>query len=208
MNVKRIGSTIKKRRLEAGLSLSELARMSGVDKGNLSRLENGTLGTSLPALERIAKALNLGLAELLNDVGNVSTVISGARKIPLLSWKQAGEPLHVRDLDGAMPEYALFNVAASPETFALRIEDESMSPRLNVGDIIAVDPKRPIRPGAFVIAQIGDAKFLRKYRELGHDKKGRPVFELVPLNTLFAPRRSDLEKIKIIGVAINVLQPL
>jgi len=187
------------------MSLSELARLSEVDKGNLSRLEKGTLGTSLAALERIAKALNLSTADLLNDVGNVSDVTSGARKIPLLSWKNAGES---RNQDGAMPEYVLFNVAASPETFALRIEDESMSPRFQVGDIIAVDPKKSVQPGAYVIAQIGESKFLRKYRELGHDKKGRAIFELVPLNGLFAPRRSDVERIRLIGVAISVLQAL
>lgn len=208
MEDKRIGANIRRIREGLRMSMSELARRSGVNKGNLSRVERGRLGISLEKLHDVALALNLRDASiLLQDESNVAMVPSQAHKLPILSWQQAGSMRVSGPQDGPMQEYALFNITASAETFALRIENDSMSPRLNVGDIIAVDPKKEVTPGCLVVAQVGDSKLLRQYRELGH-QKGKPVFELVPLNPLYAARRSDKEKIKIIGVATHTQQTL
>ena len=48
---------IRTLRQQAGLSLEEMARRIGWDKGRLSKYENSRLGLSLPVIEDIAKAL-------------------------------------------------------------------------------------------------------------------------------------------------------
>jgi len=205
MNLRHIGANIRRRRIEVGLTLPELARIARVDKGNLSKLEQGTLGTSLASLERIAQALRTSTSALIDET-NVSAVTAG-RSIPIISWSEVGEIRGNATRDGAMHEYALFNITASAETFALRIEDDSMMPRFQPGDIVAIDPDRKPSPGSFVVARVGAGKYLRQYRELGADKKG-PIFELIPLNPLYGPRRSDQDRIQLLGVAVSVLHSL
>lgn len=61
-----VGQSIRHLRNQKGLSLRELARRAGVDHSNLGKIERGT-GSSptLDTLEKIAKALNVTLSEML-----------------------------------------------------------------------------------------------------------------------------------------------
>ena len=55
-----LGNTLKQRRLELGLSLSQLADATGLHKSSLSRLESGVVRQpSADSLQRIAAALEL-----------------------------------------------------------------------------------------------------------------------------------------------------
>lgn len=51
------GPAIRKLREAAGLSLSEMARQLGWDKGRLSKYENGHLALAASVIEEIARAL-------------------------------------------------------------------------------------------------------------------------------------------------------
>ena len=64
----RLGRRIREVRHERGWSLAQLAALTGKDKGNLSRIENGRLpNIPLPTLRSIAKALRVSPGSLLND---------------------------------------------------------------------------------------------------------------------------------------------
>ena len=61
-----IGEEIKRRRKEQGLSLTDLARLSGVSKGYLSEIEgNLTARPSAATLFKIASALGASVEELM-----------------------------------------------------------------------------------------------------------------------------------------------
>jgi DNA-binding XRE family transcriptional regulator len=45
-------------RLEANLTQAEMAKLTGIDQGNISKLENGRLNPSFEMLEKLAKPLN------------------------------------------------------------------------------------------------------------------------------------------------------
>lgn len=45
-------------RLEADLTQAEMAKLTGIDQGNISKLENGRLNPSFEMLEKLAKPLN------------------------------------------------------------------------------------------------------------------------------------------------------
>ena len=63
-----VGDEIKRRRAEQELSLSDLARLSGVSKGYLSELEaNVAPRPSAATLFKIAAALGTSMGELLGD---------------------------------------------------------------------------------------------------------------------------------------------
>jgi transcriptional regulator with XRE-family HTH domain len=61
----RVGAVLQAQRAAQGLSLSELARVSGVAKATLSALEAGTANPTLDTLWSLASALHLSLSELV-----------------------------------------------------------------------------------------------------------------------------------------------
>ncbi|MDI1451771.1 helix-turn-helix transcriptional regulator [Polyangium sp. 6x1] len=63
-----IGARIRDIRLEQGMSLDQLARRSGVAKGNLSSTEHGRVNITVETCLRIAGALGVSAAELLPEL--------------------------------------------------------------------------------------------------------------------------------------------
>jgi transcriptional regulator with XRE-family HTH domain len=63
----RLGIRLREARLSRGLSLSGLQMRSGVSKARLSRYENGHVVPSIRTLARLASALNISLASLLDE---------------------------------------------------------------------------------------------------------------------------------------------
>lgn len=66
MSPRKLGAVLKGLRQAMGFTLDELARRAKVTKPYLSQLENGVRkNPSLPVLRRLAKALGVPVAELL-----------------------------------------------------------------------------------------------------------------------------------------------
>ncbi|HKZ69924.1 MAG TPA: helix-turn-helix domain-containing protein, partial [Anaerolineales bacterium] len=62
-----IGKRICSRRKEAGLSLRELGRRTGLTAGFISQVENDRVSPSLNSLQRIATALEVPMFHFLNE---------------------------------------------------------------------------------------------------------------------------------------------
>ncbi|WP_420031694.1 helix-turn-helix domain-containing protein [Streptomyces sp. cg28] len=62
-----VGRRLKELRQDAGLSLSELARRSGVGKGTLSELESGRRNPTLETLYALTTVLGRPLSAVLDD---------------------------------------------------------------------------------------------------------------------------------------------
>jgi transcriptional regulator with XRE-family HTH domain len=60
-----LGNHIRKRRLAKKLSLAEFASLCDMDKPNYIRIEKGRVNASIYAINKIAQALELDLAEFL-----------------------------------------------------------------------------------------------------------------------------------------------
>lgn len=86
-------------RHRAGLSLSALAEASGVGKGSLSELENGTRNPTLATLYALAGPLRVPLATLLADVAGAAVDDGGVRARLLESRPEAGAVREVYSLD-------------------------------------------------------------------------------------------------------------
>ena len=62
---KELGRRVREERNKAGLSLAQLADLSGLTKAYLVRLENQTANPSMDVVSRIADALELTIADLV-----------------------------------------------------------------------------------------------------------------------------------------------
>lgn len=84
-----LAARLRRMREERGLSLSELARRSGIGKGTVSELENGLRGARLDTLFALSTALEVPLGALIPDrSGEAPAAVSGASvsAIPLGAW--------------------------------------------------------------------------------------------------------------------------
>ena len=67
MNTKmsEFGCMVRRRRMELNLTQKKLAERSGITQAHISRLENGEYNTSSVTICKLAKALNIPVAKLL-----------------------------------------------------------------------------------------------------------------------------------------------
>src|SRR4029078_4087899 len=64
----RVGARLRARRLERGLTMSEVAERSRLTAGSLSQLERDLTSASLSSLYRICAVLELRVGDLIDDV--------------------------------------------------------------------------------------------------------------------------------------------
>lgn len=65
----KIGLRIRQARREKELTLADIARRTGLSKGLLSKIENFRALPSLPVLAGIARSLNIGMENLVKNIG-------------------------------------------------------------------------------------------------------------------------------------------
>ena len=134
------------------------------------------------------------------------TLPSGVRRVPLISYIQAGNWTEIADSfqveDAA--DWLLVSDKHSASTFVLTIRGNSMEPDFKDGDSVIIDPTVKPRPGSFVAAKNGreEATF-KKYRPRSIDVLGNEIFELVPLNDDYPTMRSNEMTIEIIGTMVE-----
>jgi len=73
-----VGVRLRRLREKRGVSLSELARVSGIGKGTISELENERRGARLDTLFALTTALDAPLGALLVDSGANAQPVTGA----------------------------------------------------------------------------------------------------------------------------------
>lgn len=162
------------------MSLDSLALRTGLDKGNLSRIETGKQSVPSQRLEQIAAALGIAPIDIYvaADGGNVEEAPELGRSVPLISWVQAGSWQDVIDnLQPGQGERIATTWQARTHTFALRVRGDSMEPRFPDGSIIIVEPEIHAQPGDFVIVrQNGDEVTFKQLVQDG------ATYYLKPLN--------------------------
>lgn len=206
-----IGKNLKKAREACNLSQLKLATLSGVDQGNISRIERGIMPLVPDSLWKLADVLGIEAHSLLQGEGsNVVQIEMPTRRIPILDYEQAAK-LTVNDptfREVEMNRFILTYGEHSKMAFALHVRGDSMVPNFQEGDSIVIDPAVKPHPGDFVLAATDpseDAVF-RQYRDGGINEKGQNVFELLPLNPIYATLRSDRQPITIIGTLVERVQ--
>jgi transcriptional regulator with XRE-family HTH domain len=63
--LKKFGQTVKETRLSKGMSQGNLAKKLSVDPSYISQIERGTGNMSLKRIEKLAKALEISISDLL-----------------------------------------------------------------------------------------------------------------------------------------------
>jgi transcriptional regulator with XRE-family HTH domain len=86
-----VGPVLKQLRVRAGISLRTLASIAGFSASFLSQLEKAQVSPSIASLERIARALDVSIVDLLQGAsGATDGVVRGKSRVAFTStWSRA-----------------------------------------------------------------------------------------------------------------------
>ena len=203
-----LGFQLREHRERRNISQRALSDATGIEQATISRIERGEQELVSPHLATLARFLGI---DVLNPLGsNVEPIRLDGDLVPVWSQAEVARYLNLPNAEQQREtkQHIMSARKHSSDTFAMTLTDDSMLPRFKRGDIVIVDRQRLPEVGAFVVAASkGEpAGIFGQYASRGNDGVGNPLFELVPLNTLYASRRSDDGVLTILGVAVEKIE--
>lgn len=135
---------------------------------------------------------------------------SKTTRIPLLSVVQAG--CLTDHGDCCYDEYIEVYGQFPDGCYALKVTGDSMTPLIDDGDMVVVDPHRWPKPGDYIVARselenLNEAT-VKRYYPVGFDESGREIFEARPLNTMYPIMHSVNQKLRVVGTVCKLLKDL
>ncbi len=199
-----VGENIKKIRKEKGLTQKKLGELCEpcISESTIRKYELGILNPKIETIDKIAAALDVPILTLMGHEVIDPSALKGV-KIPVLGRVAAGTPVEAcEDIIGfeEIPE----DMARTGTFFALRINGDSMSPKISDGNTVIVRQQDTADTGDIVVAFVnGDdatCKRLRKYKD---------GIELIPDNPSYAPMffsNEDIQSkpVRIIGKVVEL----
>lgn len=142
------------------MNQADLANRLSVNKSVVSSWLSGSRYPRMNTMEKIANIFNIEKSDLIEDKSEKESTSHHTKgiRIPVLGRVAAGIPIEaVTDIDEweEIPEA----MAKTGEYFALKIKGESMSPKLQPGDIVIVKKQNDVDTGdtAIVLVNGNDA---------------------------------------------------
>jgi len=175
---------------------AELSRMTGLTQVAIRNYMRGIKVPNAQALVKLSRAL----------VTTTDYLLSGSPlrpdRIPLLSKIPGGDPAVWTDGEyppGFGEEFIDRGEITDPNSFALIVEGDSMSPRINSGDIVIISPNTPVTNRAIAVVSVNDEeRTLKRIIYLDDDE-----VLLQPENETYDPKVCPMDKIKIIGRVVE-----
>jgi len=175
---------------------AELSRMTGLTQVAIRNYMRGIKIPNAQALVKLSKALNT----------TVDYLLSGSPKrpdrIPLLSKIPGGDP--VLWTDGEYPagfgeEYLDRGDITDPNAYALLVDGDSMSPRINSGDVVIISPNTPVLNRSIAVVAIkGEERTLKTVIFLPNGK-----ILLQPENPAYSPLVLNETEISLLGKVVE-----
>ncbi len=150
--------------------------------------------------------------ELSDEPSPAHRGASDSRRVPVIAYIAAGEPLPLVDAEGWAPGEALETIEIPPDMlrdkrplYALKVKGTSMIDALvDDGDIVLVEPSRQAPNGAMVVARLkveNETTLKRLYHE------GDTV-RLQPANSQMEPIYSPADNVEVQGRVVGVIRML
>lgn len=205
-----IGANIKKKRLEADMTLEELANIIGISRQTMSRYETGIIN-NIPSdkIEQLAEILHTTPAFLMGWEENAMLVTEQVFRFPVIGSISAG-------YDGDACEQYTGEVALIPaaslhgrpaaDYFLLKVKGDSMYPQFMDGDRVLVLRCASVDSGSIaVVLYNGSEATLKKVNYV----YGEDWMELMPINPEYKPKRiegNELQLCKVLGKVVQLIR--
>lgn len=198
-----IGSKIKAARKAAHMGQAELGEAIGIGKSSISEWESGKRSPDIDKVKDIAKVLNVTPAYLMgwNEPFPASRPLPAGllpvvkRRIPIIGHVAAGVPIMA---EREYEEYEDDTYGISCD-YVLRVEGDSMEPRVMNGDIVYVRQQPDVDDGQIAVVGVDDSVTLKVVYHLPNG------LQLVSLNPKYKPMiytQSNTDYLAVIGLAV------
>ncbi len=203
--MKSIGDRIKFRREQLGMSQAELATKLGYkSRSSINKIELDSRNLTQSKIKAIADALETTPAYIMgwdDDMPANALPLPDMARVPRVGRIACGEPITAEE-----------NIEAYDETpqnwhadFTLLCVGDSMSPKIEDGDLVAIRKQSEVINGQIAAVRIGDEATLKQV--FLHDD----YIELRPINPAYASfirRRDEMNEIRIEGKAVGLLRSI
>lgn len=198
---------LKALRTSKGITQNELATQLKISRSTIGMYENGAREPDFETLELIADYFNVDIDYLLGRTSKTTYIpVPALHKgvvINVLGRVAAGIPIEAVE-EIVDTEEISEEMAKTGEFFGLRIDGDSMEPRMQKGDVVIVRKQDDAESGDVVIAMInGDdatCKRLRKYRDGIELISNNPSYE--PM--FFSNQEIQDKPVRIIGKVVEL----
>lgn len=201
------GDTLKRIRMERGLSQDKLAALLGTTKQVISRYETNQRVPQLTVVETFARKLNVPLTVLTGEASAMPDPIEGAggRMVPILGEVACGEPIFSPS-DGT--EYVCADKDI-PCDFALIAEGDSMTgDRIYSGDVVFIRAQTHVSDGDIAAVALDDELTLKRVRRICRANGSVAFTQLLPSNPAYSPidigGEDETRNVRILGKAVAV----
>lgn len=191
-----LGTRLRTARQQRGWSQVELAKLLNIYQQKYQKYEAGLVEPGIELIEKMAQVLDVDIDWLFGaDSYDGQTAIIAT---PVVPWE------HITTTGPSQkdnPAYSKIGVDfARPESFGVRIKDDSMEPEFRVGDVAVVNPHESLESGSFVLVSINGTAMIRKY--LTHPEVGFSCF--MPLRDTYPEQvYTSSSHIRILGKVIG-----
>lgn len=199
---------MKIRRLELGYSFQDLADKTGLNKSTLQRYETGkTVKLPVEKARVIAKALETSVEYLLGleIAGTPSGTFSNVFNIPVFDSVSAGFGCYADSSSVGSKPTLLENAAEAGDFLWINVKGDSMSPKIENGDMILVRRQDSVENGSVAVVMVDDEAVVKKL------KYGRGWVELHSFNPYYPVRRfekQETRRISVVGLVKEVCKKL
>ena len=202
-----LSEVMKKRRKELGLTLAQIADAVGVTEATAQRWESGNIkSVRHEKITLLANTLKVSPADLMgwdikSDYSKNLRPMPEMKKIPRVGRIACGDPItaeeNIEDYDETPASWRA--------DFSLLCVGDSMSPKIENGDIVAIRCQQQVNNGEIAAVRIGDEATLKMV--FVHED----YIELRPVNPAYPSiirRLDEMEEIRIEGKAVGLCRDL
>lgn len=175
-----------------GLERKDFAKLLNIPYSTLNEWINGNAYPRINRIQQMADFFGIEKADLVE--ARTSQKDARGIRIPILGKVAAGVPIEmISDVLGEV----VMDKPRSGEYFALEIKGDSMSPRMESGDIVVVKKQPNVESGEIAIVAINGDEATCKKVKYYHDG-----MEIIPLNPSYKTQFFSYEEVQTLPVTI------
>ena len=211
-----LSSRIQQARVDAGLSVDDVARALRITSSAVRQWE---LGSKFPSRGRLVAFSRLTGANL----GWLQTAVSDTARLMDEFGRALGRPVSIvepNQIASILPPFSTDflkevpwiwpSYPCSDGTFAFKVFNDWNLPEFQIGDLVVIDPKGDATPGDMVLAVVDDQIIFAKYAVIGgvfHAYASR-YLEMEQRNNDSFARSSDPGPVEAEGIAPHIVTRL
>ncbi len=206
-----IGGYIKKLRNERGMTQEELGEILGVKKAAVQKWESGTVkNLKRSTIVTLADYFCVSPGTFISDTDESSNVralyTEDIYRIPIFESVSAGFGAYA---DSRIVDYIpmyIKNPSDVPVTMAIRVQGDSMYPKIEDGDLIVVRKQSSVDSGSIAVMLLDGEEGLVKKVEYGKN-----WIDLISINPMYPVRHfenEEVSRLRVVGLVKQVIKEI